>query len=71
MFGFNHGTLYPILHRLEKAGLISGSWSEDGGGRRRKSYELTRKGAKHTTELLQAWDEFAIAFQNAVQGGGS
>ena len=71
VFSFNHGTLYPILHRLEKAGLISGSWSEDGGGRRRKSYELTRKGAKHTTELLQAWDEFAIAFQNAVQGGGS
>ena len=23
VFGFNHGTLYPILHRLEKAGLIS------------------------------------------------
>ena len=69
-FGFNHGTLYPILHRLEKAGLISGSWSEDGGGRRRKSYELTRKGKKHTGELLEAWDEFFDAFHEAVKGDG-
>jgi DNA-binding PadR family transcriptional regulator len=70
MFSFNHGTLYPILHRLEKTGLISGSWSQDGGGRRRKSYELTRKGEKHTRELLEAWDEFQDAFHSAVKGEG-
>ncbi len=69
MFGFNHGTLYPILHRLEKNGLISGTWSDDGGGRRRKSYTLTRKGTSHTSELLAAWDEFLATFRTAVTGG--
>lgn len=43
MFSFQHGTLYPILHRLEKAGLLTGHWSS-GGGRRRKEYELTARG---------------------------
>ncbi len=42
-FSFQHGTLYPILHRLEKDGLIDGGWDED-GGRRRKVYGLTPRG---------------------------
>ena len=45
LFRFKHGTLYPILHRLEEAGLIRGSWSTD-GGRRKKVYALTRAGRK-------------------------
>ena len=69
-FRFNHGTLYPILHRLERSGLIAGSWSEDGGGRRRKSYALTRKGTAHTRELLSAWEGLLLAFR-AVVGGGA
>ncbi len=48
LFCFKHGTLYPILHRLEREGLIRGAWS-GGGGRRKKSYSLTTKGRKHLT----------------------
>jgi len=44
-FAFQHGTLYPILHRLEKGRLIRGRWDEE--GRRRKIYELTAKGSAH------------------------
>ena len=29
-FRFNHGTLYPILHKLENDGLIRGTWSDEG-----------------------------------------
>lgn len=43
LFRFQHGTLYPILHRLEEDGLIQGSWSKD-SGRRRKVYALTQRG---------------------------
>ena len=43
LFRFQHGTLYPILHRLEEDGLIQGSWSKE-GGRRRKVYALTKRG---------------------------
>lgn len=43
---FQHGTLYPILYRLEEQGLIDGSWSKD-AGRRKKVYALTRSGRRH------------------------
>lgn len=48
-FELQHGTLYPILHRLEKEGLIRGRWTE-GGGRQRKEYELTRRGWRYLDE---------------------
>jgi PadR family transcriptional regulator, regulatory protein PadR len=46
VFVFQHGTLYPILHRLESEGLIRGAWSRH-GGRRRKVYALTAAGRRH------------------------
>ena len=42
LFSFQHGTLYPILHRLEADGLVCGEWH--GEGRRRKTYRLTAAG---------------------------
>lgn len=47
LFRFRHGTLYPILHRLEVEGWIEGSWSREGGGRKKKVYALTPSGAAH------------------------
>lgn len=41
-FSFQHGTLYPILHRLEADGRVRGLWQ--GEGRRRKTYWITRAG---------------------------
>ncbi len=41
-FSFQHGTLYPILHRLEAEGRVRGEWH--GRGRRRKTYEITDAG---------------------------
>jgi len=45
-FTFQHGTLYPILHRLESEGRVCGEWEEGTGspGRRRKTYRITGKG---------------------------
>lgn len=47
-FELQHGTLYPILHRLEKEGLIRGRWEEE--GRRRKVYGLTDRGRRHLSQ---------------------
>lgn len=47
-FELQHGTLYPILHRLEKEGLIEGEWTEE--GRRRKEYHLTGSGRSRLQE---------------------
>ena len=37
-FRLKHGTLYPILHRLEQEGFIEGAWSDEGPRGKRKAY---------------------------------
>lgn len=49
-FVFQHGTLYPILHRLEAEKLIRGRWSGAPGERRRKVYALTAAGRRRLEE---------------------
>ena len=61
------GTLYPALHRLERAGLIAGRWSEV-NGRRRRVYQLTPKGRRALDERHADWDLFARTVY-AVVGG--
>jgi PadR family transcriptional regulator, regulatory protein PadR len=51
-FVFQHGTLYPILHRLEAEGLIAGRW-EEGAGRRRKAYRITAAGRRRAAAELR------------------
>lgn len=52
------GTVYPALRRLERAALLSGAWSTV-GGRKRRTYTLTRAG-RHTLAGQRAdWAEFS------------
>ena len=48
------GTLYPILRRLEKQGLIGGEWNTD-GSRPRKYYHITEEGEETLATLLDTW----------------
>jgi PadR family transcriptional regulator PadR len=48
------GTLYPILHKLEKEGWVKCRW-EDDTGRRRKWYELTAAGRKQLKQRADEW----------------
>jgi PadR family transcriptional regulator PadR len=66
LFKFNHGTLYPILHKLEKEGLIKGTWKQEGPKRQRKYYRLTAKGRKYATSRLAGWKEFFKQFFDIV-----
>ncbi|HEY3312839.1 MAG TPA: helix-turn-helix transcriptional regulator [Anaerolineales bacterium] len=59
-FDLPEGTIYPALHRLEEAGLLASSWSED-NGRRKRVYSLTLKGQKALTLRQQDWRKFARA----------
>jgi PadR family transcriptional regulator PadR len=61
-FALPEGTVYPALHRLERAGLLASSWS-DAAGRKRRVYRLTRRGRR---ELDLRRDEWR-AFSNAVE----
>jgi PadR family transcriptional regulator PadR len=57
-FEFKHGTLYPILHKLEKSGLIEGTWSDEGQRGRRRHYSLTQKGRDYARAQREAWRTF-------------
>jgi DNA-binding PadR family transcriptional regulator len=67
-FRFNHGTLYPILHKLEKDGLIRGAWSDEGQRGKRKSYSLTAKGRRYSTDQAKSWGRFIKQFSKIVGG---
>ena len=59
-FDLPTGTVYPALHRLERAGLIAGSWSQV-DGRRRRTYRLTPSGRERLHADRGSWQEFATA----------
>ena len=61
------GTIYPALHRLERAGLIDGSWSVV-GGRRRRTYQLTKAGRSALHRERASWQEFVTAVTAALGG---
>jgi DNA-binding PadR family transcriptional regulator len=66
-FKFKEGTLYPTLHRLEKAGLILGKWQRSPGGRRRKYYYITDRGLTNLVEKRNQWQEFLTAMNLIIQ----
>ena len=65
-FRFNHGTLYPILHKLEQEGLIEGTWKQERSKRKRKRYALTTKGERYLRTLSAEWREFTRRLSEIV-----
>src|SRR5579875_1225450 len=57
-FDLPEGTIYPALHRLENAGLLSSSWAA-ADGRRRRVYALTDSDAAALTAERTEWRRFA------------
>lgn len=66
-FDLPEGTLYPALHRLEKAGLVTSAWTEQ-TGRRRRVYQLTARGRRSLAEKQADWRTFAQAVNGIVEG---
>jgi DNA-binding PadR family transcriptional regulator len=59
-FDVPEGTIYPALHRLERAGLLRSSWQTI-SGRRRRVYRLTRKGRVALGGRRDEWSALASA----------
>lgn len=66
-FDLPEGTLYPALHRLEGAGLVTSRWTEE-SGRRRRVYQLTAKGRRTLAQQQTEWRDFARAVNAVVEG---
>jgi PadR family transcriptional regulator, regulatory protein PadR len=63
---FQIASLYPVLYRLERKGLIAGTWVEESGQRRRRYYKLTADGRKFLKEQRRSWNAFLLAVQRAA-----
>ena len=63
---FHVASLYPLLYRLEKRGLINGRWVEKAGQRRRRFYKLTAAGQKILAEQRKTWKDFFAALDRVA-----
>jgi PadR family transcriptional regulator len=64
---FHVASLYPLLYRMEKRGLIKGTWIEKTGQRRRRFYKLMPAGKKVLNEQRQTWSDFFTALDRVAK----
>ena len=64
---FHVTSLYPLLHRLEKQGLVEGLWVEKADQRRRRYYSLTTPGRKMLRSKQKSWKNF-VAVISRITG---
>lgn len=67
-FRLKAGTLYPILHGLEKDGFVT-SYEEAAEGRTRKYYRLTEAGKGELAKQTERWNAYAAAVHKVLNGG--
>jgi transcriptional regulator len=67
VFQVNQGSLYPALHRLEHAGLVSAEWSSSDSNRRAKYYRLTAAGRRRLAREAASWERFSGAVWSILQ----
>ena len=65
---WSDGMLYPVLHRLERDGLIAGRWELTEERRRRKYYRLTARGKQQLARDRESWRAVQGALEMAWGG---
>jgi len=66
-FEFKEGSLYPVLHELEKKQLIESYWENTALKRKRKYYHITKKGQLKFMEKLDDWQNVTRSVANVVK----
>jgi PadR family transcriptional regulator PadR len=66
VFDLPEGTIYPALHRLERAGWLRSTWREH-EGRRRRVYQITAEGQAALERQQQEWRGFARAVRAILE----
>lgn len=62
------GSLYPALHRMEKAGWIKAEWGVSENNRRARFYRLTAAGRKQLESEREKWETVAQAIALVLRG---
>jgi PadR family transcriptional regulator PadR len=63
----DHGSLYPALQRLERAGLITSAWGTSDHKRRARFYKLTRAGRKKLVAETGKWEQIVRAVKGVLR----
>ena len=58
-FATQEGTLYPLLSKMRREGLVNYEWKESEAGPPRKYYQLTAKGRAKLQETLDYWQKIS------------
>lgn len=66
-FSTPEGTLYPLLSKMRREGLVDYEWKESEAGPPRKYYELTTKGREQLRDTLDYWSKINGTVKNLGQ----
>jgi PadR family transcriptional regulator PadR len=65
------GTIYPILGRLTREGLLDATWVDDEAPHARKYYQLTRAGLRRLEQMKGEWRAFATKIERLIEASGA
>ncbi len=65
---WREGTIYPMLHRLEKQGLIKGKWQVSDTSKPKRVYRLTSTGIQALEQQREEWDTFSAIIDKILGG---
>lgn len=68
VFEFQEGTLYPVLHNMDKNKYIESYHVTGENGRARKYYRITERGKKQLFTKKKEWQVFSSAMENMMGG---
>lgn len=71
VFALEDGTVYPALHRMERAGLIESEWGTSDHNRKARFYNLTSDGRARLKQILDDWSRYSAAVEAAIRHGSS
>lgn len=61
------GTIYPLLNRLAKEGLVTSKWVEKESGMPRKYYQITTQGRRVLAGMKLSWRDFCISIDQLLE----
>ena len=66
----SEGTVYPLLTRLRREGLVETTWQESNQGPPRRYYSITREGNQSLESFVDQWTRFRSAVDRMLEAGG-
>ncbi len=67
----SEGTVYPLLTRLHREGLVEATWEESPSGPPRRYYRITKEGRSALKAFITQWERFRTTVDGLLDPGGT